>query len=123
LLRKSGNACKGSCHLDWYTVVVLALLTDARQMELLSIRWHDVDVQRQVMTLRSQGMPGTFFALHQRTDTDSADQPGASTHLERMSYECPVGIQEPYRQLQAALRARPQGEESHTSPVALQNRL
>ena len=60
-------------------------------MELLSIRWHDVDGQRQVMTLRSQGIPGTFFALHQRTDTDSTDQPGASTYLVlRTAHTAPV---------------------------------
>jgi integrase len=45
------NACKSS-HNPWlYTVVVLALSTGARKMELLSLRWHDVDVQRQVITL------------------------------------------------------------------------
>jgi integrase len=35
-----------------YLVVVLALSTGARKMEILSLHWHDVDFQRQVLTLQ-----------------------------------------------------------------------
>jgi integrase len=45
------DACKGRRNPCLYTVVVLALSTGARKMELLSIRWRDMDVQRQVLTL------------------------------------------------------------------------
>ena len=40
------EVCKTSKHPYLYTVVVLALSTGARKMELLTLRWPDVDLQR-----------------------------------------------------------------------------
>jgi hypothetical protein len=45
------NACKASRNPHLYTVVVLALSTGARKMEILSLRWCDVDMQRQIITI------------------------------------------------------------------------
>ena len=45
------NACEGSRNPWLYIIVVLALSTGARKMELLSLRWRDVDMQRQVIIL------------------------------------------------------------------------
>jgi integrase len=78
------NACKSSRNPWLYTVVVLALSTGARKMELLSLGWRDVDVQRQVITLHTtkngerRVLPITghawdllqYHALHRRTDTE-----------------------------------------------------
>jgi integrase len=78
------NACKGSRNPWLYTVVVLALSTGARKMELRRLRWPDVDVQRQVITLHETKngercvLPLTghawdllqYHALHRRTDTE-----------------------------------------------------
>lgn len=44
-------ACKESRNQHLYTVVVLALSTGARKMELLSLRWPDVDLRRGMITL------------------------------------------------------------------------
>ena len=43
--------CKASDHPDLYTAVVLALSTGARRMELLGLRWEQVDLNRKVITL------------------------------------------------------------------------
>ena len=51
------NACKGSRNPWLYTVVVLVLSTGTRKMELLRLRWPDVDVQRQVITLHETKNP------------------------------------------------------------------
>jgi integrase len=78
------NACKSSRNPWLCTVVVLALSTGARKMELLRLRWPDVDVQRQVITLHEtkngerRVLPLTghtwdllqYHALHRRTDTE-----------------------------------------------------
>lgn len=45
------ESCKASDNNQLYTVVVLALSTGARKMELLGLRWKDVDFKRQVITL------------------------------------------------------------------------
>lgn len=45
------EACRASDNPYLYPVVVLALSTGARKMEILSLRWQDVDFQRQVLTL------------------------------------------------------------------------
>lgn len=45
------EACEASDNKMLYMVVVLALSTGARKMELLSLRWKDVDLKRQVITL------------------------------------------------------------------------
>jgi integrase len=45
------EACEASDNKLLYTVVVLALSTGARKMELLALRWKDVDLKRQVITL------------------------------------------------------------------------
>jgi integrase len=45
------TACQGSRNQYLYTVVVLALSTGARKMELLRLTWQDVDLQRGVLTL------------------------------------------------------------------------
>src|SRR5712691_6762341 len=78
------NACKSSRHPWLYTVVVLALSTGARKMELLNLRWCDVEMQRQVITIdktkngERRVLPLTghawdllqYHALHQRTDAE-----------------------------------------------------
>ena len=46
------EACKASPNPYLYTVVVLALSTGARKMELLTLTWRDVDPQRGVITLQ-----------------------------------------------------------------------
>jgi integrase len=43
-------ACKVSQNASLYTIVVLALATGARQQELLSLRWTDVDLTRGTLT-------------------------------------------------------------------------
>ncbi len=45
------KACKSSKSTDLYAAVVLALSTGARLMELMSLRWPQVDLQRRVITL------------------------------------------------------------------------
>ena len=45
------DVCKASDSPYLYTVVVLALSTGARKMELLNLTWRDVDFQRGVITL------------------------------------------------------------------------
>lgn len=47
------EACRASENPYLYPVVVLALSTGARKMEILSLRWHDVNFQRQVLTLHT----------------------------------------------------------------------
>ena len=42
--------CKASRNPHLYTVVVLALATGARKMELISLRWSDVDLKRGLLT-------------------------------------------------------------------------
>jgi integrase len=45
------DACKVSKNPSLYLVVVLALSTGARKMELLNLTWNDVDLQRGMITL------------------------------------------------------------------------
>lgn len=45
------KACKTSTNLYLYTIVVLALSTGARKMELLTLNWKDVDLNRGIITL------------------------------------------------------------------------
>jgi integrase len=45
------EACKLSDNAYLYTIVVLALSTGARKMELLNLKWPDVDFNRGVITL------------------------------------------------------------------------
>jgi integrase len=45
------DACQASKNPYIYPVVVLALSTGARKMEILMLRWRDIDLQRQVITL------------------------------------------------------------------------
>jgi integrase len=45
------DACRASDNSYIYPVVVLALSTGARKMEILTLRWQDVNFQRQVITL------------------------------------------------------------------------
>jgi integrase len=45
------DACRASDNPYLYPVVVLALATGARKMEILTLHWRDVDFQRQVITL------------------------------------------------------------------------
>lgn len=44
--RRLLEACKASHNKDLYTVVVLALSTGARRMEIWGLRWADVDLKR-----------------------------------------------------------------------------
>lgn len=45
------EACKQSNNPHLYKIVVLALSTGARKMEILNLRWQDVDFERGVITL------------------------------------------------------------------------
>lgn len=45
------KACKESDNAYLYLVVVLALSTGARRMEILGLHWDDVDINRRVITL------------------------------------------------------------------------
>jgi integrase len=45
------KACKESVNPYLYTIVVLALSTGARKMEILKLRWQDVDLNRGVVIL------------------------------------------------------------------------
>lgn len=45
------KACKESASEYLYTIVVLALSTGARRMEILALSWEDVDLSRGVITL------------------------------------------------------------------------
>ena len=45
------STCKSSRNSDLYTVVVLALSTGARKMEVWGLRWGDIDLTRGIMTL------------------------------------------------------------------------
>lgn len=44
-------ACRNSRHPYLYLVVVLCLSTGARKMEILGLKWKDVDMERNVITL------------------------------------------------------------------------
>jgi len=65
------NACKS--HPDLYLAVALSLTTGARQAEIMSLRWGQVDFNRQVITLhdtkngerRALPLVGEAFALLQ----------------------------------------------------------
>lgn len=43
--------CKASCNPDLYPAVVLALSTGARKMEVMGLRWYQVDFTRAIITL------------------------------------------------------------------------
>ena len=66
------NACRP--HDDLYLAVLLALTTGARQAEVMSLRWGQIDFKRQVITLHEtkngdrRGLPlvGEAFALLKR---------------------------------------------------------
>ncbi|WP_295586878.1 site-specific integrase [uncultured Lamprocystis sp.] len=45
------TACRGSSNKDLYPAVILALSTGARQQEIMSLRWPQVDLARRVATL------------------------------------------------------------------------
>jgi integrase len=45
------EVCKTSRNPYLYTVVVLALSTGARKMELMKLTWHDIDLLRGIITL------------------------------------------------------------------------
>ena len=47
------EACQTSDNPSLYPIVVLALSTGARKMEILTLQWRDVDFQRQVITLHT----------------------------------------------------------------------
>jgi integrase len=55
-------ACQKSSNCDLYTVVILAISTGARRMELMSLRWKQVDLNRGVITL-TQTKNGEIRAL------------------------------------------------------------
>jgi len=63
------DACKESDNPYLYTVVVLALSTGARKMEIMNLRWDDVDFHREVAILNetkndeSRALPLTGLAL------------------------------------------------------------
>jgi len=63
------EACKKSESLCLYIVVVLALSTGARRMEILGLRWQDIDLIRGVITLHEtkngerRVLPLTGYAL------------------------------------------------------------
>lgn len=67
-------ACRASTNPYLYPAVVLALSTGARKMEMFTLRWQDVDLQRQVILLhdtknrerRVLPLQGHAFALMQR---------------------------------------------------------
>ncbi len=46
------SACKASTSPDLYAVVILALATGMRRGEIMTLEWGDIDMQRQVVTLR-----------------------------------------------------------------------
>jgi len=67
-------------HADLYLAVVLSLTTGARQGEIMSLRWGQIDFARQVITLhetkngesRALGLVGEAFALlHERAKVRS----------------------------------------------------
>lgn len=68
------EACKLSASPDLYDAVVLALATGARQSELLTLRWRQVDLQNRRLTLeltkngrqRSPHLPELAFEVMQR---------------------------------------------------------
>jgi integrase len=63
------DACKVSRNPYLHTVVILALSTGARKMELLSLTWRNVDIQRCIITLQDtkngerRVLPLTGYAL------------------------------------------------------------
>ena len=57
------DACRTSRNPYLYTIVVLALSTGARKMELLSLTWKDVDLSRGIITLHDT-KNGTRRVLH-----------------------------------------------------------
>jgi integrase len=67
--RRLLDACKESKNPYLYIVVVLALSTGARKMELMTLRWPDVDLQRGLITLHNtknrqrRALPLTGHAL------------------------------------------------------------
>lgn len=45
------KACRNSSHPYLYLVVVLCLSTGARKMEILGLKWKDIDIERKIVTL------------------------------------------------------------------------
>ncbi|KTD66725.1 site specific recombinase [Legionella steelei] len=61
--RRLLDECKKSDSQYLYTAVVLALSTGARKMEILGLKWHDIDLTRQVITLH-ETKNGEIRSLH-----------------------------------------------------------
>ena len=67
-------ACQSSKSADLHLAVMLALSTGARLMELMSLRWPQIDLQRRVITLTEtkngeiRALPLTGKALHMVTE-------------------------------------------------------
>jgi hypothetical protein len=124
------DAYKGSCNLCLYTVVVLALSTGARKMELLSIRWRGVDVQLSNPRYSAGTCHSGLACVYQhdvvlfgpvactmrlRTAyTSMSESPARRAKIEGAQKQFSSSADQPGAS--APLRARPQGEESHTSP-------
>ena len=71
------DACRESDNPLLYTIVVLALSTGARKMEIMNLRWGDVDFQRKMIVIhdtkngdrRSLPLTGHAFDLIKRMST------------------------------------------------------
>lgn len=97
------NACEVSNYEDLYTIVVLALSTGARKMELLTLRWDDVDLRRGTITIHDsknkerRALPITGLALNlmrqhakvRRIDTDFV--------FPRADGQGPASIEQPWK--------------------------
>lgn len=76
------DACQQSRGPLLHTVVVLALSTGARRMEILSLTWHDIDLERRVIRLQDtknnerRALPLTGYAhelMQQHANTPRKD--------------------------------------------------
>jgi integrase len=107
-------ACRRSSNPDLYTAVILAISTGARRMEIMSLRWKQVDLNRGVITLSQtkngeiRALPLTAKALElmkerakvRRLDSDlvfpASRAPRKPLHPEQAKQAKPVDLRKPF---------------------------
>ena len=92
------ETCQASSSRHLYTVVVLAISTGMRRGEIMNIRWHDVDLKRQAITLRqtkndtSRSVPLTGLAHQLIAAMVAQDQKAADLLFAREDGRAPVEL-------------------------------
>jgi integrase len=93
------EACKVSANPYLYTLVVLALSTGARRMELLTLKWDDVDLGRSMITLHDtknkerRALPVTGLALELMRQHAKVRRIDSDLVFPRRDGQAPIGIE------------------------------